>query len=175
MTTFDSSCAECVVLTFKEGLLSAVAHDLELRIETFDVEVSEDPPSVRASFDPRSIRVVSAMRNGARAPDALSARDIRDIEHNIEKDVLHPSRHPEITLRSTAVTREPHGYRLRCELRLHGKTREVDVTVRASRDGMRVAEATLHQPDFGIEPYSAMLGTMKIKPDVKVRVTLPPA
>jgi hypothetical protein len=36
-----------------------------------------------------------------------------------------------------------------------------------------VGEVTLHQPDYGIKPYSAMLGTLKIRPDVKVRIRLP--
>ena len=36
-----------------------------------------------------------------------------------------------------------------------------------------VAEVSLHQPDFGIKPYSAMLGTLRVKPDVTVVVSLP--
>ena len=48
---FDASSAECLVLTYKEGLLSAVAHDLRIRVTRFDVEASLSPPSVRARFD----------------------------------------------------------------------------------------------------------------------------
>ena len=33
-------------------------------------------------------------------------------------------------------------------------------------------ELTLHQPDFGITPYRAMLGTLKIRADVQIRVTV---
>jgi len=31
----------------------------------------------------------------------------------------------------------------------------------------------LHQPDFGIRPYSAMLGTLRVDADVVVRVVIP--
>jgi hypothetical protein len=34
-----------------------------------------------------------------------------------------------------------------------------------------VAEFRIDQRDFGIKPYSAMLGTLKIKPEVVVRVS----
>ena len=57
-------------------------------------------------------------------------------------------------------------------LTLHGTTRTL--TVRSHAAGAtQVAEVTLHQPDFGIKPFSAMLGTLRVKPDLKVRVTVP--
>jgi polyisoprenoid-binding protein YceI len=58
------------------------------------------------------------------------------------------------------------------ELTLHGKTRPLTVTTRAV-DGRQVAELALHQPDYGIKPYSAMLGTLKIRPELKLRVSVP--
>ncbi len=33
MTALDAATAECLVLTEKEGLLSAAAHDLKIRVE----------------------------------------------------------------------------------------------------------------------------------------------
>src|SRR4051812_4209200 len=45
----DPASAECLVYTFKEGLLSAVAHDLKIRVERFEIEVTPGeggaPPS----------------------------------------------------------------------------------------------------------------------------------
>ena len=38
-----------------------------------------------------------------------------------------------------------------------------------------VTVVRLHQPDFGIKPYSALLGTLKIKPEVTVRCSVPRA
>ena len=35
MPHYDATTAECLVLTYKEGLLSAVAHDLEIRVARF--------------------------------------------------------------------------------------------------------------------------------------------
>ena len=64
MPTYGPRDAEVLVFTFKHGLLSAMAHDLKLRATSFEVEVDEEHRRVRAKFDPASLRVVSAMRDG---------------------------------------------------------------------------------------------------------------
>ena len=38
---------------------------------------------------------------------------------------------------------------------------------------LSLAWGSWHQPDFGITPYSAMLGALKIKPDVGFRIVAP--
>jgi hypothetical protein len=42
------------------------------------------------------------------------------------------------------------------------------------REGERLATSVrLHQPDFGIAPYRAMLGALRVKADVVVRASVP--
>jgi len=163
MPTYDPSRADCRVFTFKEGLLSAVAHDLEIDVTAFEVVLSDDGSEVSATFDPRSLRVIDAVVDGRRSPGTLSDKDKRKIEANIVDKVLHAKKHPEIRFTSTDV----HDREIAGELELHGRKR----SVRLTRDG-DTAITRLHQPDFGIEPYSAMLGALKIKPDIEVRLTL---
>jgi polyisoprenoid-binding protein YceI len=162
------------VFTYKEGLLSAIAHDLEIRVTRFDVDVEASPLSVRARFDAASLQVVGAVRDGAVQPGALSDADKRKIEHTIAAEVLHTAEHPDIVFTSSEVTPEGEGLRLIGELTLHGRARLITFRARPEGDGM-VAEVRLHQPDFGIKPYTAMLGALKIKPDVTVRCSLPRA
>lgn len=171
---FHQDNADVLVFTFKEGLLSAVAHDLEIRVNRFSIWVDEETNAVRATFDAASLSVVTAMKDGAEAPRALSDSDRRKIEENIVDDVLHAKRFPEIRFASTSVEEEGTGYRVRGQLTLHGKSREVAFVTRSDGEG-QVLEVTIHQPDFGIQPYSAMLGTLRIKPDVIVRAALPGA
>jgi polyisoprenoid-binding protein YceI len=169
---FDATSAECLVFTYKEGLLSAVAHDLEIRVQRLDVDVDDATLAVRARFDAASLKVVAAVRDGAPQPGALGDADRLKIEQSIREDVLHSREHPEIRFVSTAVTREGERVHITGDLTLHGKTRPLTLAARALGDRI-VAEARLHQPDFAIKPYSAMLGTLKIKPDVLVRCSLP--
>lgn len=169
---FDATNAECLVFTFKEGLLSAVAHDLQIRVERFTVAYDEAAGHVEARFDARSLRVVTAMKDGKPSPGALSESNKAEIERTIQKEVLDAARHPEIVFTGRVVEGSvPGARRVDGTLALHGRSQPL--TLRVEDAGARkVVTARLHQPDFGIKPYSALLGTLKIKPDVDVRVTL---
>ncbi|MFT3774150.1 MAG: YceI family protein [Minicystis sp.] len=174
MPRFDASSAECLVLTFKEGLLSAVAHDLQIRVARFEIDIDDASHAVRARFEAGSLEVVGAVHDGAVREGTLSDADRRKIEDNIANDVLHVRQHPEIRFSSNDVAPEGDGFRIRGELSLHGRTKEIAFSARREGDRL-VAEVRIHQPDFGIKPYSAMLGTLKIKPDLVVRCAVPAA
>jgi hypothetical protein len=172
MPSYDTTSAECFVFTFKEGLLSPVAHDLRLRITRFSIEVDAAFGAVVASFDTNSLVVDCPMEDGAENPNALSASDKQKIAGQIRDDVLHGSKHPEAVFRSSSVTaRSDGGYDLEGELTLHGVTKSLRAHTRVVA-GRQQLELSLHQPDFGITPYRAMLGTLKIQADVTVRVTV---
>ncbi|MEZ4368791.1 MAG: YceI family protein [Kofleriaceae bacterium] len=150
--------------------LSALAHDLELEVGAWSIDVGDDG-AVDARFEPGSLRVLHAVSGGV-PTGALGDGDKRKIAATIAGEVLDARRHPELRFRAPAATAAGDGYQLSGELTLHGQTRPLRVTTR--RDGEhQVAEVTLHQPDFGITPYKAMLGTLRIKPDVRVVVRVP--
>jgi polyisoprenoid-binding protein YceI len=163
---------EVRIFTFKDGLLSAVAHDLEIAVERFRIEWDDARTQVTATFDTRSLRVLHPIVRGAPSPSSLSARDLRKIEENIQRDVLATARHPEARFESTAIAADGDAQRIEGALTLHGQRRPI--TARAVRDGERWAtELVLDQRDYGITPYSAMMGTLKIKPELRVRVRVP--
>lgn len=169
--THDATTAQCHVFTLKEGMLSAIAHDLRLSVGHFTVRI-EDDQSIEARFEARSLRVDCAMKQGHEDFDALRSSQKREIEDNVARSVLHARRHPEIVFRSTRVTGEGSQREIEGMLVLHGTERHVRTTA-MRQDDRWVAEVRLHQPDFGIEPYSAMLGTLKIQPAVRVRFSMP--
>jgi hypothetical protein len=172
MPTYDATTATCHVLTFKEGVLSAMAHDLRIRVERFTLAIDDAARSVQARFSADALRVDCAMKAGHEDHGALSDRNKREIEGNIASEVLHARRHPEITFRSTSIAGAGDERRIAGTLALHGTERPLSVTARRQA-GRWVAEVELYQPDFGIKPYSAMLGALKIQPVVRVRVSLP--
>lgn len=164
--------AECRVFTFREGLLASFGHDLELVVTRLDVRVNDTARSVDASFDAASLRVVRALRDGAELSGGLSDADRRTIEDAIRRDVLEAGKHPEIRYLSSRVVDVENGFDVTGRLTLHGKERPMGLALR--RDGERyAAEVSLHQPDFGIKPYSAFLGAMKVKADILVRLSFP--
>jgi polyisoprenoid-binding protein YceI len=172
MIRLGPSDAACHVLTYREGLLSSFGHDLEFAVTSFDIRVDEVQRAVDASFDPTSLRVVRALRDGIDLTDRLSDGDRRTIEDNMRRDVLEADRHPEIRFRSTRVVDVEGGFDVTGRLLLHGKERDVVVPLRRV-DDRHAAEVRLHQPDFGIRPYTALLGALKVKPEIAVRLSLP--
>ena len=46
MALYDASNAECHIYTYKEGVLSAIAHDLKIKVTSFRIDVSEGGESV---------------------------------------------------------------------------------------------------------------------------------
>lgn len=173
MPTLDASNADCTVLTYKEGLLSKIAHDLKIRVTAFQVDVNDDASSITVTADPASLRVACCMKQGREAPGTLSDRDKRKIEDNMRKDVLHAKRHPTIRFASSSITPQgDNAWRVEGDLTLHGQTRPIHTVAR--RQGDRItAEVRIHQPDFGIKPYSAMMGTLKVQAGLTVQLSIP--
>lgn len=169
MPTFDAQSGSCRVLTFKEGVLSAIAHDLELEVARWSLTV-EEGRRLSARFEAGSLRVLHAMHDG-KPTNQLSASDRAKIEKTMREEVLGTARHPEIAFTGEA-TADGAGFAISGTLTLCGKAKPISVQARPSGDRM-VAEVTVHQPDFGIRPYSAMLGALKVRPNVVVRVSVP--
>lgn len=164
MARYDASSAEIIVLSFKDGLLSAVAHDLKLKATKFTLEIEGN--AARLELDASSLRVVSAMKEGVEAPWVLSNSKFGEIEKNAAQEVLQSQRYGLIQFVSTEVSeRVVVGL-----LTLHGQTHEV----RGSRSGNTV-EFRVDQRRFGIKPFSAMWGALKVKPEVVVVVKVGPS
>src|SRR5690606_31970403 len=149
MPKYDCSTAECLVYSFKDGLLAKLAHDLKIRVGSFQIDVSDDLGSVEARFDAPSLEVVCRRRDGVDEPGGLSRLELGQIHGNLRDDVLAAKKYPQITFRSTSVTPVGDGFRVEGDLTLHGATRRIAADVK--RDGGRLrTEVKLHQPDFGI-------------------------
>ena len=172
MARFDAATAECRVLTFREGLLAAVGHDLVLRVTRFTVDVDPVGRTLEAVLDPASLRVEHAVQDGRPAPAALGDRDRATIEQAIVEQVLEVARFPEIRFVATAARETVEGLDLDGTLTLHGVASPL--TLHARRDGgAYAAQVVLHQPAFAITPYSALLGALRVKPDVHVQIRVP--
>jgi hypothetical protein len=64
------------------------------------------------------------------------------------------------------------GYYIQGLLELNERTRPMSTLARKI-DGNYIADLTIHQPAFDIAPFSAMMGAVRVKPDVVVRMVVP--
>lgn len=167
---YDQRTAECLVFTYKDGLLSRVGHDLKLRCDRFQIHL--DPERIEATFDASAFSVVGAVRDGRVQPGTLSSKDQKQILENMRKSVLKPDRSPEIHFVSTAVQADTRDLKAEGTLTLNGVSRPLSVKARKV-DGKWLTDVELHTPDYGIAPFTALLGALKVKPGVKVRLLVP--
>jgi polyisoprenoid-binding protein YceI len=172
MPTYNESNAQCVVYSYKDGLLSKIAHDLKHRVTRFSVRVDPRTGAVEAEIDATSLRVECVVKDGSELENGLSAEDKRKIENQIMADVLNADVHPVIRFRSTRVSPSEEGLRIEGALSLNDCEQPVRTFARRVDDSYQ-ADVTINQPDFNIKPFSAMMGTLKIKPEVVVRVIVP--
>jgi len=144
----------------------------------FSVQVDPANASVRAQFKADSLRVLGtpAEVDDGEAPGigGLSARDKSKIEQNLQKKVLETHRFAVISFESTAVSlRAGHNEaQVRGKLSMHGVEREIRVAVQPGAQES-VARVRLHQPDFGIAPFRALMGALKVGAHVDIELRLP--
>ena len=171
MTGVRAGAIRCFVHSFKDGLLARLAHDLRLEVKHIELELGADGLPTHARFFPDSIDLVAQMQGGVPRPGGITPADRAKILATLRDHVLAVKSFPEITFAFDTIAPAGDGYAVRGKLTLHGHTRPLALTSR--REGAcQVAEVTLHQPDWGITPFSAMLGALKVKPDVLIRIEI---
>jgi polyisoprenoid-binding protein YceI len=171
--------ARCTVLTFKEGLLSKIAHDLRIAVGRF--EISWTGSAVAAIFQTTSLKVETPMRDGRADPDLLSKKDLLSIEATMRDEVLETRRFPQVRFQGEQVDRSEGRRTVRGMLTLHGVERPLTMVFQpvSGAGGVGVegelwrGTTELDQRDFGITPYKAMLGTLRIQPRVRVELIVP--
>ncbi len=159
------------VYTFKEGLLSKLAHDLLIGITNFKVnldvpEAGFTSGSLELEIEANSLKVICALKDGERT-DALKEKDIADIEKDMAGKVLHPDKYPTANFRSKAIQEKDGGYKINGDLSLHGVTKSIDFDINTNSENLK-GMITLLQKDYGIKPFKAMMGTLKIKNEINI-------
>ena len=149
------------VFTFKAGLLSRVAHDLQLSIAGGEVELSGGEVTARIPLS--ALRVDGVVRRGRLDPMVLSPKDQAGIARTATQDLLGVDRHPEAIFVGRIA-----GGRARGGLRLCGREVAVDLPVQGGR-----VVAEIQPTAWGIAPYKAMMGAIRLQDRVRLEVTLP--
>jgi polyisoprenoid-binding protein YceI len=149
-----------------------LAHDLILSPSQWSgtMNVDADNPaasSASLSIDARSIQILEAV-GGMKS---LSDKDRRDIAKNIDEKVLDTGKFPTLTFESTSVSGSEPNFNAAGNMTIKGTTRPVNVALNVN--GSQVsARTSISQKDFGIKPFSAMMGAIKLRDDVEFELTV---
>ena len=172
MTHYDATRVELLVETAREGLLSPVGHDLELHATIVTVDIDDEAGTVDARIDARAIHLRGAVVDGRVESGRISASDTRTIEGHLRDDVLEVGRHPEIRFGGKLTGATPSGgHVVEGTLTLRGLSRPL--VIRTTREGENeLAEVALEQTDFGIKPFRAMLGALRVRSRVLIKLRI---
>ena len=164
--TLGPSTGTLAVRTGRTGAAAKAGHDLLLHVTEWQatLEVADDstPAAISLDADGGSLRV----REGTGGMQALDDDDRASIEQTIDDDVLKRQR---IAYRSSSMRRLANG-RLAAEgeLTLLGETRPLTVELAVDGDGALTGTALIKQSEWGIKPYSALFGALKVADEVRV-------
>jgi polyisoprenoid-binding protein YceI len=164
------------VFVEKAGLFSGLAHDHEIGVKIFAgrvvvPEAGASGGSLELDVNAQSLTVLD------KKPGEEDKKKIYNSMHN---DVLESAKYQKISFKSASVsnlkqTSDGYSFTLNGDLTLHGVTKRIAVPVSATITPQQLqakGQYTLRQTDFGIKPYSAAGGTVKVKNEVVVHFNI---
>ncbi|MCA0291692.1 MAG: YceI family protein [Actinobacteria bacterium] len=161
-----------LVKTFTDGPAAAMGHNLVIEATSWaaQVEIGKTPAASRVSMtaDLTSLEV----RDGTGGAKPLSAGDKGKILDNAAK-ALNAKKHPELRFTATDISGTWDAGLVRGGMTINGTTAPLDLTLDQPAPGELRLTGTIVQSDFGIKPYSTMMGALKLKDAVDVEVSIP--
>jgi hypothetical protein len=150
------------VRTGRTGTVAKAGHDLLLHVKAWSATLDLEAPRVTLDADATSLHVIE----GTGGMMALGDDDLANIRQTIDDEVL---RRHDIEFRSAAVERTDGGLAVRGDLTLVATTRPVAFDLRLD-DGRVTGAVVLKQTDWGMKPYSALFGALKVADEVRVEI-----
>lgn len=162
---FGPNNGEMLVKVYREGMAKKVGHDLIIEVKNWEAEanIAEEPQNstFRGSADVNSFTV----RQGVGGVKPLSDSDKADIKKNITQKILT---NPNITFTSNSVN--PSTNMVSGEMSIMGRSQPIDIKLTESGGEVK-ATMTVVQSKWGIKPFQAMMGALKVRDPIEVEVT----
>jgi polyisoprenoid-binding protein YceI len=137
----------------------------EFRDSGFDLTIPVDGLTV----DPPAVRREEGGEFASELPDQAAGRTR---ENMLGPGVLDAGEYPRIELRSRSLAGPAWQPDITFRLRLHGVERELTVPVAVIRQNgglIAIGEFKVLQSEFGIEPFTALGGGLRVKDEVRVK------
>ena len=160
--------ARLTVHTKRTGRVAKAGHDLTIEVRAWEGTLDlGDKPSVSLVVESTSFKVVE----GSGGIQALDDDDKANIEQTIDDEVLLKRK---IKFQSTEVKADGNRLTVRGDLRLMMNSRPLTFDLELSDDGRLTGGAVVTQSDWGMKPYTALFGSLKVADEVEVRIESEP-
>ncbi|MER6951460.1 YceI family protein [Nonomuraea sp. NPDC000554] len=170
--TLGPESGRLLVHTTRTGLGAKAGHDLTIEVTRWRGDAMVDTvnaanSSVSVEIDAESFEV----REGTGGVKPLTDSDREEIGKTLRTKILHTDRYSTITFRSTRVDGTAESFHAEGDLTIVGVTRPVTVQG-VLTDGRVQGSAVIVQSRWGIRPYSAFFGALKVSDEVELRFDL---
>lgn len=168
------------VLVYRAGLMSALGHNHV--IESHDISGSVTSSgqltdtSVDIIFAVESLVVDDAeLRDleGEDFPGRISGKDIDGTRNNmLGRKLLDAANHPVVRIKSTDIDGKLDSLTVTADVTIAGQTNPIMFSASANSSVDQVVisgDAQISHKDLGLKPFSAALGTLKVRQDMIVR------
>lgn len=158
-----------LVKTARTGLGAKAGHDLTIEVTRWHGKVVMDVAnpancSVSVEAETGSFEV----REGTGGVKPLTDADRADIKDTVRRKVLNAAKYPAIVFASSQVSGTQESFRVDGELTIMGVTQPITVEGRV-HEGRVHGSTLVVQTRWGIRPYSAFLGALKLRDEVEVQ------
>ncbi|MBD8507667.1 YceI family protein [Hoyosella sp. G463] len=164
---------QLAVRTSRAGVGARVGHDLVINAAQWSARVTVPPSgpgdaTIAATIQTGSLAITQA--TGGVKP--MSASDRRTTEKNM-RGVLKPHSFPTATFTSTSVAVDGNSLQVEGDLALLGVSRPVALTGTIEASGQVEVSAGIRQSRWGITPFSAFLGALRLADEVTIAIQGP--
>jgi polyisoprenoid-binding protein YceI len=170
--TLDASDGQLLIRTGVAGRAARMGHRLTIAMKRWQATVGwagAEPVSVELTVQVDSFEVL----RGEGGVKGLSGPEKALVKSNALKS-LDGGRYPEIRFTADAVDKTDEGYRLTGRLHIRGKSRKHVINLRTEDLGeawQMSAESSVRQTEYGVTPYSLLMGSVRVADEVSVSFT----
>ena len=155
------------IRTGRSGAAARAGHDLLIEVTSWKATIDVGPEAAQTSLtltaDARSLQV----REGTGGMKALDDDDKDNIRQTIHDEVLKGTA---IEFASRAARDTADGLDVDGELELFGIKHPVSFVLAVGDADKISASARLRQSDWGMKPYSALFGTLKVADELTIEL-----
>ena len=168
----SSADGELHILTGVDGRAAKMGHRLTIAMTSWQASVQwagGEAANAELTVDVDSLNVLSG--EGGLTP--LTGPEKGVCRSNALKS-LDAKKFPQIRFTSNQIAKTADGYRLDGTVDIHGTSRpqSVDLKVVDTGDAMEFsARVPVKQTDFGVKPFSLMMGALKVADEVTIAFT----
>lgn len=170
--TIGAADGELLLHTGVAGRAAWMGHRLTIAMSRWRATVSwegSQPVTAELAVEVDSFEVL----RGEGGVKGLSGTEKAQVRSNALKS-LSANRFPEIRYSADVIEEVDHGYRLAGTLEIRGAARDhvIDLRTEDLGDSWRMStESTVRQTDYGVKPYSVLMGSVQVADEVSLTFT----